>query len=77
MVPDRWETVWRTLVLFGILVHITSDRGSAIMHWIIIVEVDTERYPTHKRQKHSVTVILWRVVNSCTMVDGSDIFDLG
>lgn len=26
MVPDRWETVWRTLVSFGILVHITVHK---------------------------------------------------
>lgn len=40
MVPDRWETVWRTLGPFGIFVHINSNRGSAFMHyWIIIVEL--------------------------------------
>jgi hypothetical protein len=28
MVPDRWETVWRTLVFFGIFLHIINDRAA-------------------------------------------------
>lgn len=33
MVPDRWETVWRTLGPFGIFIHISLPTGAALS-WI-------------------------------------------